>query len=74
MVKRGTVTVRVADTLVDEVSLANIIAYLYTDEIQFLNLEKEQVVRLMFVAGLYELERVVWLCERYLKAIVSLGK
>jgi hypothetical protein len=72
-VKKGIYRVNVDDRVVDEYSLHAILWYLYTDDVQFSQMENTQVVKLVLIAEMYELERLVWYCARYLQAIISVG-
>ena len=72
--KANLTIIKVEDRLVDETSLFSILYYVYTGAVQFVQLNPMQVVILMRAAEMYELNRLVWMCERYLRAAISLER
>jgi len=72
--KKGNISFyKIDDKLFDETTLYSILYYLYTDTVQFATLSPIDVVMLIKAAEVYELDRLIWLCERYLRLVITDG-
>lgn len=72
--KKGNISFyKIDDKLFDETTLYVILYYLYTDTVQFSNIGPIDVVMLIKAAEIYELHRLIWLCERYLVYVITDG-
>lgn len=72
--KKGSIsTYKIDDKLFDDTTLLFILYYLYTDAVQFSLMGPIDVVMLIKAAEVYELNRLVWLCERYLRYVITDG-
>lgn len=70
--KKGNISYyKIDDKLFDELTLYSVLFYLYTDTVQFTTLNPIDVVMLIKAAEVYELDRLIWLCERYLKLVIT---
>lgn len=72
--KKGNITTyRLDEKICDEISIYSILSYLYTDSLQFSNLSPVDVVNIIRLSELYGIERLIWLCERYLRLVITHG-
>jgi hypothetical protein len=72
-IKKGVTYIKVDDKQIDDPTLYAVLHYLYSDELLFHTMESSQVVNLLRAAQQYELQRLAWLAERYLKSVVTMG-
>lgn len=71
-IKKGITYIKVDDKQIDDPTLYAILHYLYSDELLFHTVEPAQVVNLLRASQQYELTRLAWLSERYLKSIITM--
>eukprot|EP01122_Echinamoeba_exundans_P006271 TRINITY_DN1729_c0_g1_i1.p1 TRINITY_DN1729_c0_g1~~TRINITY_DN1729_c0_g1_i1.p1 ORF type:complete len:794 (-),score=261.17 TRINITY_DN1729_c0_g1_i1:54-2435(-) len=71
-IKKGVTYIKVDDKQIDDPTLYAVLHYLYSDELLFHTMESSQVVNLLRAAQQYEVPRLAWLAERYLKSIITM--
>jgi len=64
-------TLKSDEKLVDIRSLTLVLEYLYTGSVPFAEVTPAEVISLIAHAELYQIDRLRWLCERYLQAVLS---
>ena len=70
--KKGHLTTLKADEkLVDMRSLTLILEYLYTGSVPFTEVTPAEVISLIAHAEMYQIDRLRWLCDRYLQAVLN---
>lgn len=69
--KGNLMTIKTDDKVVDVRSLTLVLEYLYTGTIPFSEVKPAELVMLMAHTALYDMTRLGWLCERYLKSILD---
>lgn len=61
------------DKICDEATIYSVLYYIYTDTVKFAEMKPMDVVMLLQASVIYELERLTWLCERYLRLVITDG-
>lgn len=70
--KKGHLTTLKSDEkLVDIRSLSLVLEYLYTGSVPFSDVSPAEVISLIAHTELYQIDRLRWLCERYLQAVLT---
>lgn len=64
-------TLKSDEKLVDIRSLALVLEYLYTGSVPFGDVTPAEVISLIAHCELYHIDRLRWLCERYLQAVMN---
>lgn len=72
--KKGNLTTYTLDEkFCDENILYIILTYLYTDTIQLSSLSPIDIVNIIKTSEAYNIERLIWLCERHLRLVINNG-
>lgn len=61
------------DKICDEATIYSVLYYIYTDTVKFAEMKPLEVVMLLKASVIYEIERLSWLCERYLRLVITNG-
>jgi hypothetical protein len=64
-------TLKTDEKLVDIRSLTLVLEYLYTGAVPFSDVTPAEVISLIAHSELYEIDRLRWLCERYLNSVLN---
>jgi hypothetical protein len=64
-------TIKSDEKLVDTRSLTLVLEYLYTGSVPFAEIAPAEVISLIAHAELYQIDRLRWLCERYLQSVMN---